>query len=207
MSNFSRWTAGALAEEIAARGLPKRGRKDELIERLEKDEKRKSKKRKIPPHEELLSSLECPVCMDRMMLPIDQCSSGHIICNVCKPTLVQNGNRCPTCRVSLSSLSRNLMMEILVGGLTVPCSNECGEMHLPYCESREHERRTCPLAPLKCPHVRIAWWGGTANLKRCDFQGSHADMVAHCLEQHDMKRHRGSWKVVSCCVLLTILLL
>jgi hypothetical protein len=69
-------------------------------------------------------------------------------------------------------------MEKVVSGLTVACKNECGEMHLPYTHSREHERRTCPLAPLQCPHV-------DSKITPCDFRGDHTAMVAHCKERHN----------------------
>ena len=178
-SDFSRWTVAALGAELSARGLSKAGLRGELIERLGQDETEKCKKRKAPTDNgELLTSLECPICMDRIMPPFEQCTNGHVICGVCKPSVLKSGNpTCPECRVSLRSLSRNLLMEKVVSGLTVACKNECGEMHLPYTLSREHERRTCPLAPLQCPHV-------DSKITYCDFRGDHTAMVAHCKERH-----------------------
>ena len=178
-SDFSRWTVAALGAELSARGLSKAGLRGELIERLGRDETEKSKKRKAPTdNDELLTSLECPICMDRIMPPFEQCTNGHVICGVCKPSVLKSGNpTCPECRVSLRSLSRNLLMEKVVSGLTVACKNECGEMHLPYTLSREHERRTCPLAPLQCPDVDF-------KITQCDFRGDHTAMVAHCKERH-----------------------
>ncbi len=179
-SDFSRWTVAALGAELSARGLSKAGSRGELIERLGQDETEKSKKRKAPTdNDELLPSLECPICMDRIMPPLEQCTNGHVICGVCKPSVLKSSNPlCPECRVSLRSLSRNLLMEKVVSGLTVPCKNECGEMHLPYTHSREHEQRTCPLAPLQCPHV-------DDKIIQCDFRGDHTAMVAHCKERHN----------------------
>jgi hypothetical protein len=178
-SDFSRWTVAALGAELSARGLSKAGLRAELIERLGQDETEKSKKRKAPTdNDELLHSLECPICMDRIMPPFEQCANGHVICGVCKPSVLKSGSTCPECRVSLLSLSRNLLMEKVVRGLTVPCKNECGEMHLPYTHSREHEQRTCPLAPLQCPEVDV-------EITQCDFRGDHTAMVAHCKESHN----------------------
>ena len=103
--DFSRWTVKALSAELDSRGLPKGGKKEELVMRLEKDEKKKSRKRKEPERasaeEEVLASLECPVCFSRMMPPFSQCANGHVLCNECKPNIVKQDNKCPTCRVSL----------------------------------------------------------------------------------------------------------
>ena len=119
-SDFSRWTVAALGAELSARGLSKAGLRGELIERLGQDETEKSKKRKAPTdNDELLTSLECPICMDRIMPPFEQCTNGHVICGVCKPSVLKSSNPlCPECRVSLLSLSRNLLMEKVVSGLT-----------------------------------------------------------------------------------------
>jgi hypothetical protein len=185
-SDFSRWTVAALGEELSARGLSKAGLRGELIERLGQDEtekkkkkKNRSKKRKAPTdNDELLPLLECYMCMDRIMPPFEQCANGHVICGVCKPKVLRSKNpRCPKCNVSLESLSRNLLMEQVVSGLTVACKNECGEMHLPYNHSREHEQRTCPLAPLQCPDL-------DRESIQCDFRGDYTAMVAHCKEYH-----------------------
>jgi hypothetical protein len=181
--DFSRWTVAALGAELSDRGLSKAGLRGELIERLGQDETEKSKKRKAPTdNDELLPSLECPICMDRIMPPFEQCANGHLICGVCKPSVLKSSKvECPLCNVSLLSLSRNLLMEKVVSGLTVACKNECGEMHLPYTHSREHEQRTCPLAPLQCPHVDDV----DDEITQCDFRGDHTAMVAHCKERHN----------------------
>lgn len=194
--DFSRWTVKALSAELDSRGLPKGGKKEELVMRLEKDEKKKSRKRKEPERasaeEEVLASLVCPVCFSRMMPPFSQCANGHVLCNECKPNIVKQDNKCPTCRVSLhNSLSRNLIMEKLVGGLTVPCANGCGEAHLPYSSSREHELRTCRAAPIACPFLKIktsssASLGMEANCA-CDFKAASVEE----LREHMKTAHRA----------------
>nr|CAD7262679.1 unnamed protein product [Timema shepardi] len=55
----------------------------------------------------LLSLLECPVCFEYMQTPIQQCLNGHSLCSNCRPKL----DKCPSCRRSLSTTSRNVALE------------------------------------------------------------------------------------------------
>nr|CAD7204373.1 unnamed protein product [Timema douglasi] len=55
----------------------------------------------------LLSLLECPVCLEYMQTPIQQCLNGHSLCSNCRPKL----DKCPSCRRSLSTTSRNVALE------------------------------------------------------------------------------------------------
>lgn len=63
----------------------------------------------------LLDALECPVCLEYMTPPITMCSSGHSVCQACRPRLT----RCPTCRRPLLGI-RNYALEHLARDLQLP---------------------------------------------------------------------------------------
>jgi hypothetical protein len=44
--------------------------------------------------------LECCICMNDIVTPLNQCSSGnHFVCSDCKKRL--KNNKCPICRTSV----------------------------------------------------------------------------------------------------------
>ena len=57
-------------------------------------------------NEEVLTLLECPVCLDHITPPVKQCVKGHLVCNECFPRLPH----CPTCRSAMNQ-ERNLAVE------------------------------------------------------------------------------------------------
>ena len=57
-------------------------------------------------NEEVLTLLECPVCLDHITPPVKQCVKGHLVCNECFPRLPH----CPTCRSPMNQ-ERNLAVE------------------------------------------------------------------------------------------------
>lgn len=63
----------------------------------------------------LQDALECPVCLEYMIPPITMCSSGHSLCQACRPRLT----RCPTCRQPLLGI-RNYALEHLARELQLP---------------------------------------------------------------------------------------
>ena len=60
---------------------------------------------------DLTSMLECPVCLEEMRPPLKifQCCNGHTLCESCRnnPSVTS----CPSCRVSMTSASRNIFAE------------------------------------------------------------------------------------------------
>ena len=56
------------------------------------------------------SDFECPVCYEEFSGHIFQCQEGHLLCDSCRPKF----ERCPTCRISLSSNIRNRILEQIV---------------------------------------------------------------------------------------------
>ncbi|KAJ4917250.1 putative E3 ubiquitin-protein ligase SINA-like 9 [Raphanus sativus] len=60
--------------------------------------------------------LNCPICTERLTAPIIQCPNGHFVCPRCFPKL---GEKCPSCRSSISTI-RCLAMEKVIE-LALPC--------------------------------------------------------------------------------------
>lgn len=74
----------------------------------------------------ILSMIECPVCLEYMGPPIQQCRRGHLVCSSCRAQLVN----CPTCRSRFTDL-RNLVLERIVEMIKYPCRHDsCSQMHL-----------------------------------------------------------------------------
>ena len=67
---------------------------------------------------DLLNTLECPVCLEPAEdPPIYQCPEGHLLCEDCNSRLVD----CPQCGHQLMN-SRNRTAEELAGKLKVRCT-------------------------------------------------------------------------------------
>ena len=118
---------------------------------------------------DVLSLLECPVCLDHITPPIKQCVKGHLVCVDCFPRL----HHCPTCRSAMCD-ERNLAMEQVSRLLRYPCRYHpmgCKEA-FPLSKKAEHER-DCAYLQLKCPFHG-----------QCAFNGSLADVVPHLAAEH-----------------------
>ncbi|CAG0885805.1 unnamed protein product [Cyprideis torosa] len=119
---------------------------------------------------DLASLFECPVCFDYVLPPILQCSSGHLVCQTCRPKLTC----CPTCRGALGNI-RNLAMEKVASTVMFPCkyaSNGCTGSLL-HTEKPEHEE-SCEWRPYVCPCPGAS----------CKWQGSLEQVMAHLLHIH-----------------------
>jgi hypothetical protein len=120
-------------------------------------------------NEEVLTLLECPVCLDHITPPVKQCQKGHLVCSDCFPRL----SHCPTCRGAMCD-ERNLAMEQVSRLLKYPCRYHpmgCKEA-FPLAKKAAHER-DCPFLQLKCPFHG-----------QCAFNGSLADVVPHLKSEH-----------------------
>ena len=106
--------------------------------------------------EEILTHLECPVCLEYIFPPIKQCEKGHLLCKDCH-SKVQN---CPTCRGKLSE-ERNLTAEKIAFLLKYPCrfnTNGCKEA-LTLSAKEKHEKN-CEYLQMKCPfHFKCQYTG------------------------------------------------
>lgn len=126
--------------------------------------------------QDIISELECPVCLDYMMPPIFVvCSSGHSVCSMCKEELDQE---CPTCRQPVVNI-RNIVMEKVAKRVKYPCVNKkwgCYEtFNIDAIIDHESE---CFYSNRQCPWSAVshtcAWKGDTKDLKR-HLTDSHAD--------------------------------
>lgn len=123
----------------------------------------------------LMSELQCPVCIEYMLPPIELCENGHNICSRCKPKLME----CPTCRKPLLNV-RNLALENLTRKVKYPCTNRkfgCKETHS--VDFIIDHQSTCVYAPFTCPFSKLgkcSWADILRNLKK-HLQECHSEDV------------------------------
>ncbi|KAF2880227.1 hypothetical protein ILUMI_25944 [Ignelater luminosus] len=67
--------------------------------------------------ENLIDSLECPVCQTYMSCPIRLCITGHSICNYCESIL---NDTCPVCRKEMREI-RNFALESICNKIHYNC--------------------------------------------------------------------------------------
>ncbi|XP_066993294.1 E3 ubiquitin-protein ligase SIAH1A [Anabrus simplex] len=67
----------------------------------------------------LLQQLECPVCTNYLLPPIEQCQNGHSICQQCRVKV----RHCPSCKVLFCGI-RNRFAENIAETLPYPCENQ-----------------------------------------------------------------------------------
>jgi E3 ubiquitin-protein ligase SIAH1 len=122
-------------------------------------------------NEDVLSELECPVCVEYMLPPIEFCKNGHNICSNCRLNLQE----CPTCRQPFVKI-RNLALENLTKSVKYPCTNRnfgCRETH-PVDLVRAHEG-VCHYAAYKCPFMKE---------KQCPWADLLSNLKGHLLDSH-----------------------
>lgn len=121
--------------------------------------------------EGVLRELECPVCIEYMLPPIELCKNGHSICRHCRLKLQE----CPTCRNPFVNI-RNLALENLTKKVKYPCTNRkfgCKETH--YVDFITTHQGICPYAPNVCPFIEE---------NKCSWADHISDMKTHLLECH-----------------------
>jgi len=121
--------------------------------------------------EGVLNELECPVCLEYMLPPIEFCKNGHNICLNCRVNLLE----CPTCRQPFANI-RNLALENLSKRVKYPCTNRksgCKETH-PMGLIKHHED-VCRYAPYMCPFMKE---------KKCPWANIRSNLKGHLLECH-----------------------
>jgi len=121
--------------------------------------------------EDLLSDLECPVCMEYMMPPIKLCTNGHNTCSRCRGRV----QRCPTCKAEFSEI-RCLALENIVRRLKYPCANRQGGcLELFSIEHIAEHEGVCIYREIKCP-FKINW--------NCSWKGFKSDLKEHAKTAH-----------------------
>lgn len=128
--------------------------------------------------EALLKQLECPVCLETIPPPINQCEQGHALCTECKEKLPQP-RKCPECRAKISTV-RNLMLEQLVAKISLPCSYaSCGCDKTVKYEDLQAHRETCDFRPFSCPCRHLAADDDDDDGSCCNFRGSFQQVLEH----------------------------
>ena len=127
----------------------------------------------------LLKEMECLVCMEYMVPPINLCANGHTICSKCRGRVTC----CPTCRAEFSEI-RYLTLENISRQLNYACPNRqraCRELF-----SVEHiaEHHTvCVYGKMKCPfklNKKCSWNGFKVIWKNTQKQHmQHASLNHH----------------------------
>ena len=114
--------------------------------------------------EDLLSDLECPVCMEYMVPPIKLCTNGHNICSKCRESV----HCCPTCRAEFSEI-RNVALENIAKSQKYPCVNrQSGCLDLFPIEHIAKHHAVCLYSKIKCPFQitgKCSWNGLKRNLE------------------------------------------
>ena len=129
--------------------------------------------------EALLKDLECPVCMEYMVPPIEMCTNGHNICSKCK-----NGVKCcPTCRARFS-VTRNLVLENIARRQKYPCVNrQSGCLELFSIEHIAEHHAGCVYGKIKCPRPFT---------NACSWIGLKSDVKEHVKSVHPNAFYNGT---------------
>ncbi|EFA00429.2 uncharacterized protein LOC663065 isoform X1 [Tribolium castaneum] len=104
------------------------------------------KPQECPFDENFLRELECPVCKNYMVPPIQICSTGHSFCSRCRDQMEE----CPTCRHPFQE-GRNYTLEKLTTCINYPCMfRDAGcTVACPSEKLREHEL-DCSFSGIQC---------------------------------------------------------
>jgi len=123
---------------------------------------------KSPGHNDLVSLLECPVCLDLPLPPIRTCCQGHIICSLCCPRLMV----CPLCQQHIGT-GRNFFAEDFLNKSTMKCkfSPDGCLTELSGSKIREH-MDTCFYRPIKC--------------RQCGRKVAFSDIDDHLFNEHQI---------------------
>jgi E3 ubiquitin-protein ligase SIAH1 len=119
----------------------------------------------------LLRELECPVCMEYMVPPINLCTNGHNVCSMCRESV----QCCPTCRDELLC-TRNVALENIARSQKYPCANrESGCLEFFSIEDIAKHHAVCVYGKIKCPlHL----------FKQCPWNCLKKDLKKHVKAAH-----------------------
>ncbi|XP_077297416.1 E3 ubiquitin-protein ligase siah-1-like isoform X2 [Arctopsyche grandis] len=123
---------------------------------------------------EVMSVLECPVCLEFMQAPIFMCESGHNICSQCRAKLCLP--ICPLCKTSVTG-QRNFDLEKIASTMVTACTNSsygCKFAGSPD-EAKAHFGN-CMHRQMFCPMGR--------EFHQCTWNGSISDLQIHFAEAH-----------------------
>ena len=107
----------------------------------------------------------CPICIDRLSVPVTMCAEGHTACQAClakwvnTPTANAHAD-CPTCRCEIQNNGegiRNRTLENLLNAEVVICPNEKCKWYGAYAGLADHHKTCCfavisyPCSEIGCP--------------------------------------------------------
>ncbi|XP_011097140.1 putative E3 ubiquitin-protein ligase SINA-like 6 [Sesamum indicum] len=113
--------------------------------------------------------LDCPICLEPLSPPVNQCENGHIACASC---CIKMRNKCASCCWPIG-YNRCRALEKVLESIRVSCGNMlhgCTES-LSYSKKLDHER-TCKYAPCSCPHPD------------CNYVGLPKGLYTHFASEH-----------------------
>lgn len=126
-----------------------------------------------------LRSLQCPVCIEYMIPPINQCTNQHPLCHSCFAQIYYGGGAqiCPSCREPLVT-SRNNTIEAISEAINFPCKFEAAgcTMLSNYQEKQMHENE-CSFRPFECPISNNCKWVDTGDLLAAHIRVGHATVA------------------------------
>ena len=125
--------------------------------------------------ETLLKEMECPVCMQYMVSPIQLCTNGHNICSRCRESV----QFCPTCRAEFSEI-RNVALEHIARRQKYPCPNsQSGCLQLFSIENIAEHKAVCVYGKIKSPFYLFGTcsWNGLKNHLKEHAKAAHPDYV------------------------------
>ena len=126
---------------------------------------------KLALDEALLKDLECPVCTEYMVPPINMCTNGHNICSKCRGRVTC----CPTCRTTFS-VTRNVALENIARRQKYPCANRQGGcLELFSIEHIAKHHAACVYGKIKCPKPFLG---------ECSWIGFKNDVMEHVKSAH-----------------------
>ena len=121
--------------------------------------------------ENLLKTLECPVCMEYMVPPIKLCTNGHNICSKCRESV----QCCPTCRAEFTEI-RCLALEDIARSQKYPCTNrQRGCLELFTIEHIAVHQAVCVYGNIKCVFSLT---------NKCSWNGFKTDFKEHAKAAH-----------------------
>ncbi|GJQ74228.1 hypothetical protein Trydic_g19135 [Trypoxylus dichotomus] len=128
-------------------------------------------KSKIPDKEdnEMLKTLECPVCFEYMMAPIAQCITGHSFCGSHKDQF----QVCPVgCGKDIGD-TRNYILERITDDMVYPCRyNKFGCDHAANAKVIKNHEASCIHGPYKCI------------IDTCQWENKFSELKNHLLQEH-----------------------
>lgn len=135
-------------------------------------------------NQQLLQSLECPICREYIRPPIFICETGHNICEICSKRV----NMCPICRGNFLG-GRNFTLESFTSNLDYPCVNQLlGCFFIGKAQLVQKHELLCEYIEIECVTLNCQWRGLDGDLKK-HLKAEHMDVL---LQQDNTYAHHSN---------------